>query len=110
MHYLRILDRHTDIYCAVFVLDPQTDRDRVLMDRNGWGETPSKDYLFLMKIAGDKPCVQWDPYEWGGGRTMSVAHHHLVDLWREKGWDYLTTLDIVDVQTVLKEKTNEVAD
>ena len=104
MHYLRILDRGTEIFCAVFVIVPRNMNDRRLMDYNGWGQDPNHDYLFLMKLAGSRVEVQWDPYEWGGGRTMGAAHHHLCDLWREKGWDYLTTLDVVNVQTILKER------
>ena len=109
MHYLRILDRGTDIYVAVFRLEPKTERDRKLMDRNGWGQEPGTNYLFLMKIAGSDVEVNWDPYEWHGSRTMRVAHNYLQDVWRQLGWDHLTTLEVVDVQLILKERNSEAA-
>ena len=103
MHYLRILDRHTEIFCAVFVITPRNMNDRRLMDYNGWGQDPNHDYLFLMKLAGSRVEVQWDPYN-SGDRTMATAHHWLCDQWRTKGFEHLGTLDIVDVQTILKER------
>jgi hypothetical protein len=104
MHFLRILDRGTDIYAAVFVLDPYTDRDRTLMDSRGWGQDPELNYLFLMNLSGPNVEVNWDSYNWGGGRTLSVAHHYLQDVWRQKGFEHIKTLTVVDVDQILKER------
>jgi len=110
MHFLTILDRHTEIYAAVFNLRPDTERDRVLMNRNGWGRDADMNYLFLMKLNGSRVEVQWDPYNWDNSRTMGTAHHWLKQEWETKGWDYLTTLESVNVEEILKEReANEAA-
>jgi len=104
MHYLRILDRGTDIFVGLFVLEPKTDEHRRLMDRGGWGEDPTKDYLFLVNLSGDKPKVQWDPWEWDGGRTITIAHSWLTEEYAAKGWDHLLTIDVIDVEFIKGEK------
>lgn len=47
-----------------------------------------------------KDYFTYNPYDWTRSRTMHVAHNYIIEQ-----WDKLVSGDLVDVQFILKEKT-----
>jgi hypothetical protein len=64
--------------------------DGYLMRRAGF-ENPM---VYLVALATQK-CA-YDPWGWGGGRTMNVAHRYI-----EANWTALKDGDVVDVEFIL---------
>jgi hypothetical protein len=53
-------------------------------------------YVILIHL-GTMEC-NYDPHQWGGGRTMCEAHKWIVD-----HWDEVVVGQVVDVQFILGE-------
>lgn len=103
MHFLKILDRHTEIYAAILRLVPQTEDERKNLMMHGWGPVPEADYLILMKLNGGVEA-QVDPFKWDlhkYGRTMRTAHMFLNNVFHQNGWEYIVDqYNVVDVQSL----------
>lgn len=74
-----------------------TDVESWLLWRSGFGrDDTSGPYVVLYKLATDE--AHYDPIEWRGGRTMQLAHAHIIEQ-----WDQLESGDVVDVEFLLEE-------
>lgn len=102
MHYLQIYDRGTDVLAAVFTLESADPYIQAKFRQNGWGDNAANDYLFLMKLTPNVE-VHYDPFAWGNGRTMSVAHHELTRLFHLYGMEFIRTVQAIDVEFVCAE-------
>jgi hypothetical protein len=101
MKYLEIRDSATFIPCCAFKFNSQDEPSRFLLARAGYGisKPQQNSYVLLMKLGGDQPRVNHDPYEWGGGaRTMKTAHDYII-----KNYDALINGDVIDVEYILGE-------
>lgn len=87
-----IRDEGTLIPALAIRLNSQTEQERYLLARCGYGLT----YIILCKLDGVR--AQYDPYEWTGGRTLKEAHRFILAHWQS-----LTTGDVIDVQFILGE-------
>ena len=96
-----IRDRATTIPILAIRLDPVDERDRWLLMRSGFGETPEAQrlYVVLVQIAGGVGRATSDPYGWASGaRTLPVAHNHII-----MHFDDLANGAVVDVEFLLGE-------
>lgn len=76
-------------------LNPETEDDRRLLRRAGYG--PQGFYVLLVKLLGDEVRCEHDPYKWGD-RTMHNAH-----VWILEHWSQVSTGQVVDVEYILGE-------
>ena len=103
MHFIKILDRSTEIYAAVLRLEPKTSEERRHLKTHGWGDTPEKDYIILMKLNGgvqaEYDAFNWDPHKYGA--TMRMAHMWLINVFQQNGWEYIVEhIKEVNVQSL----------
>jgi hypothetical protein len=96
-HIIKVLDRGTEVMCMAIRMEPMSTEERELCDKNGWGLNPEKDYLFLARMTPHVQ-LQYDPYEWDGGRTLYLAHRYLKDVFSLKGWESILSIHVVDVR------------
>ena len=87
--------------------DPHAGAERFLLRRAGYdasqidplaqepfGLSP---YVLLIRLAIGG--AHYDPYSWDGGRTMRIAHMHIIEHWNE-----LASGQVLDVEFILGEK------
>ncbi len=104
-----IRDSGTFIPVLATKMRPDTEQDRYLFGRTGYGLTADEQakYVIVVKIDGSGFGANYDPYSWpGGARTMREAHHYIIDK-----FDELESGAVIDVQFILGEtespKTSE---
>ena len=95
-----IRDEGTFIPAMAVQLSPSNNEDRYLLARAGYGtkELEQGEYIWVSMIDGGQGRSFSDPYAWGGGRTMSVAHQYI-----KNNWAKLTSGQVVDVSFILGE-------
>lgn len=100
-----VRDRMTTIPVMAVRLDSESERERWLIGRAGYGTTRGiqRGYILLMEIARpDDGCVRAVADGWvglpGRGRTLPMAHALIQD-----AWDKLANGAVVDVEYMLGE-------
>lgn len=81
-----IRDCGTYIPALAIKLESRNEAERYLVSRAGYGLTAAEqaEYVYLARIdGGDHHLATYDPHQWGGTRTMPVAHQHIIDHWPE---------------------------
>ncbi len=97
-----VRDVGTFIPVLAVQMGPGGGRDRYLLDRAGFGATESAQErsVTLIQINGGSGAAYCDPYDWGGARTMVVAHDYIL-----RHFDALESGAVVDVEHILGETT-----
>lgn len=99
---IEIRDRHTFIPALAIQLEPESEEERWLLARAGFGRTTEaqRKYILLCRITGGADKCTTDPYHWGRAtRTFWVAHDHIY-----KHWDELQSGSVVCVEHILGER------
>lgn len=88
--------------CGTFIpavaIDCSLTGDRAsdyLLRRAGYGSVRC---ILLTPLGGGRKA-EYDPYNWDYGRTLKIAHFHILD-----NWDNLKDGDVIDVEHILGEK------
>jgi hypothetical protein len=97
---VEIRDRATFIPALAIKLTPETDGDRYLLGRAGFGRSPEKQaaYVLLARIAGGEGHFDCDAETWGS-RTMTSAHRWLIE-----HFDEIESGAVVDVEFIEGER------
>ena len=90
-----IRDEGTHIPILCVKLTARDERDRYILARAGYGDG-SRDYVTMIMINGGYGKATSDPFKWGDGRTLHVAHQHIIDNWSE-----LENGAVIDVEFIL---------
>jgi hypothetical protein len=101
---LEIRDKNT--FFPVICLHPVADNEaqRYLLRRDGYSAHVGEQCIIMI----DAQCrgVSYDPYNWKGSRTHTVAHNYIREHWAD-----LCDGDVIDVEFILGEtltpKTSE---
>ena len=88
-----VLDSATFIPVLAIKLDPDTPKDRYLLSRAGFGNTPG-DYILLLSLSGGKWCFNFEFFD----RTYQVAHTYI-----KQHWFSLCSGEVLDVEFILGE-------
>jgi len=93
---LEIRDEGTFIPVICVWPTPDNEAQRWLLRRDGYSGDQHEHCVILI----DAQCrgVSYDPYAWGGARTVREAHHYI-----QKHWHELSDGDVVDVQYIIGE-------
>jgi hypothetical protein len=96
-----VRDRDTFIPVLAVQLNPSCEADRYLLARAGFGRSSFEQaaYVLLARIAGGEGKATCDPYDWGGSRTLQVAHDFII-----KNFAGMAPGEVVDVEYILGEK------
>jgi hypothetical protein len=91
---LEIRDKNTFLPVICIRPTPDNDVQRYLLRRDGYSGGPDEQCIIMI----DAQCrgVAYDPYNWRGSRTHTVAHKYISDRWAE-----LADGDVVDVEFIL---------
>lgn len=91
-----IRDRATFIPVFAFRAFPRSSspEEAYLWRRSGYGD----DGLIIVGRLEGGGC-QFDPFEWGGARTLTAAHQFI-----ENNFDALASGEVIDVEFILSEK------
>ena len=94
---VEIRDAATFIPALAIALHPDTEHDRYLFGRAGYGTSPVRqgECVILARLAGGRGEATCDPYDWTS-RTMQVAHD-----WIIKNFDAMESGAVVDVEYLL---------
>lgn len=98
-----IRDRMTCIPAMAIRLTAWDGKEEFILRRAGYGkeqllpESPDP-YVILTKLDGLQ--TEYDPFRWGGGRTMFEAHRFILN-----SWNILLSGSVVDVEYILNETT-----
>lgn len=95
---LEIRDAATFIPVVAIQMRAHNDEERYLLRRSGYSHDSSCILLCRMEASGVDRNATYDPYSWGGARTMTVAHKYIED-----NWENLWPGDVIDVEFILKE-------
>lgn len=97
---LELRDRNTFIPMLAVKPTPQSESERYLLARAGYGRSPDDqgEYVLLSRLDGGE--LNYDPCAWGesGSRTYGTAHR-----WLLAHWDEIKSGDVLDVEFVLGE-------
>ena len=96
-----IRDRCTFIVVLATKLDPNSERDRYLLSRAGYGRNKEdqEKYIQLTYLSGGKGQSCCDIYDWeGGARTLPQAHLYIIEHFNE-----LISGEVIDVEYILNE-------
>lgn len=95
-----IRDRATFIPVLAIRLNPNTEQERYLLARTGYGLTVEQqgEYIVLFKLHGGVNRARCDPFEWGSARTMQIAHTYIIEQWAN-----LNRGEVIDVEFILGE-------
>jgi len=93
-----IRDEGTHIPAMAIVFEGSSEKERYQLARAGFGvnESHQDDYALLIHLTSMR--VNYDPSKWGGGRTMQIAHTHII-----QNWSSLESGQVIDVQFILGE-------
>jgi len=92
-----IRDAATFIPAIAIQLGPDSEEERYLLGRSGYGLTPGAQSQFILfgKLEGGQ--LTYDPHSWPQGtRTMPCAHQYIIDQWR-----MLQSGDVIDVEHIM---------
>jgi len=78
-------------------LDTETEAERWLFARLGYGKDPLLQEQYILMTFMNKPEIQFDPFRWGD-RTRKGAHQYVI-----RHWEELESGDVVDVRVHLGE-------
>lgn len=94
-----IRDKGTFIPVLCVKLLPESDKDRFLLARAGYGRFTNEQgrYVLMCQINGGIGKASSDPYSWGG-RTYPVAHNYI-----NEHFDDLESGEVIDVEFILGE-------
>lgn len=95
---LEIRDEGTFIPVICVRPVPENEAQRYLLRRDGYSGRDSESCIILID-AQCRRCA-YDPYEWGGSRTIGNAHNYITQHWAK-----LKDGDVIDVQFILGETT-----
>lgn len=92
-----VRDEGTFMPVLAVKLEPGNEQDRYLLARTGYGQDPGAqaEYVMLWRLAGGTGPASTDLYEWGGSRTMQVAHDYI-----NQHFDEMKSGAVVDVQFI----------
>lgn len=96
-----IRDAGTFIPAIAIRLRSNTESERYLLSRAGFGTNRSMhtDYILLHRLIGGQ--MTYDPHGWeGGATTMPYAHQYIIEQ-----WDNLRSGDVVDVEYITGQTT-----
>jgi len=82
------------VLCVRGIVAEIPEPDHYLVWRAGWTNQQTFVYLTTMNDCR----TQYDPFQWGGCRTMTNAHRYI-----REHWDELPTGSVVDVEYILGE-------
>lgn len=94
--FVEVRDRMTFMPVMVTVIDPKnkSEREKQLIMRGGFDL--SDDFILVTVLnSGDS---SFDPYDWKGSRTMSMAHKYILD-----NINNIQSGEVIDVEYILKE-------
>ena len=96
-------DRFTFMPVMAIKLNPETEQERFLLAKAGYGVgySDQSKYIILLRINGDHVRGSSDCYDHFEGRTMGEAHKYIY-----KNWSELKSGDLIDVEFILGE-TNQ---
>jgi len=94
---IEIRDAATFVPALAVRLAPESEADRYLFARAGYGTTPAAqgEYVVLVLINGGQGRATCDPYDWSN-RTYQVAH-----MWLIEHFDEIESGAVVDVEFIL---------
>ena len=94
-----IRDKGTFLPVLAVRLNPNTEQDRYLLARAGFGSEGESQgrFIMLIRLTGGRHAADYDVHSWGD-RTMQAAHRFI-----EKEWATLETGAVIDVEFVLGE-------
>ena len=97
-----VRDRATFVPVIAIWLNPESEAERYLLARAGYGVMPERqrEYVLMAGIDGSSK-ITYDIYNWGDNRTRQVAHDFII-----KHFDELESGEVIDVEFILGE-TNE---
>lgn len=92
-----IRDDATFIPVIAVKTEPADEQERYLLARCGFGTSPEAQasYVLVGRMGGDGE-LHYDPHSWRYGRTMEVAHRHII-----ANFDDLANGAVVDVEFLL---------
>ncbi len=93
-----IRDSATFIPVLAVQLEPETEADRYLLARAGFGIANAEQKTYVMLIRLEAQEVKWDYFGWPNQRTMGVAHRYIIE-----HFDELKNGAVIDVQHILGE-------
>ena len=96
---LELRDEGTCIPVLCVDMNPVNEAQRYLLRRCGYPCDGQPNNILMTRLVADGGKAWNDPYAWGG-RTMPVAHKHIIE-----HWDELQDGDVVDVSFILGETT-----
>jgi hypothetical protein len=77
-----------------YVVDPNNSIAYSLFRHGGWSNDNPP--IVVTHLSSSKANV--NPFDWTNGRTMSIAHQHII-----RDWDQLNSGQVIDVRVVLGE-------
>lgn len=89
-----VRDVGTSIPVAALNIMPESEQERWLMKRAGYGQ---KRYIIFFSLGCDR-LVRYDPYRWNS-RTFINAHSYIREHWDELGGG-----EVIDVEYILGER------
>ena len=95
---LEVRDAATFIPVLAVKLGGQTEAERFLLSRAGYGRQPEQHESYILLSRLDGGTITYDPFKQGPSRTLQVAHQ-----WIRENFNALESGDVVDVQYILKE-------
>jgi len=99
---LEIRDKGIFIPILAIRFRPQTEEQRYLLAKAGYGSTflQQAGYTLLAEIDGGGGRINSDLYEFGPARTLPYAHDYIT-----KHFDELSDGDVVDIEFILGERS-----
>jgi len=95
MKLFEIRDAATFIPVMCIAIQPDRHKkEDYLLRRAGFGP----DFRLIQVVWLENNKTSYDPYGWGGGRTLPEAHRYI-----EENWDQLKSGDVIDVEFILGE-------
>lgn len=91
-----IRDRATCISAMAIQFDCESDHERWIFGRSGYGRTREDINGYIQLTHLDTGESNYDPFKWS--RTMREAHRHII-----ANWDNLNSCDVIDVEFILGE-------
>ncbi len=93
-----IRDRGTCISALAIQLESQSEAERWLLARVGYGVQSVRQGEYIIVVNLSELGATYDPFGWRGSRTMSTAHQEIIKRFRE-----LDSGSVIDVEYLLGE-------
>jgi hypothetical protein len=98
-----VRDEGTTMVVLALKPDPRFEAERWGWAKSGYGTDPigQRHYVLLAPLHAGEGLLVCDPFKHPGqARTLPTAHKHIIE-----NWDYLRSMDVIDVQFILGETT-----